>query len=131
MADSLNNRRLSHRTTLKYQLTLKSEDDHSLFGTVKNISRNGMHVLTLNGKQAGDNIRLRIDLPELLQNIYGKTIDIVASWRWSQPVDNAAKSTFYMAGFEYDIDALPLDSRFFIEHVLEGIPDHLLDTESL
>ncbi len=131
MALSADDRRHSNRTDLKYKLTLKSEQDQGLFGTVKNISKEGLHVMTLNGDQAGEDIRLIIGLPEILQAIYGKTIEIVASWRWSQPICEKTNTTFYMAGYEYDIEKLTSDSRFFIEHVLEGIPDHIMEIESV
>ncbi len=130
MALSTDNRRHSDRTDLKYKLTLQSEQDQRLFGTVKNISKQGLHVMTLSAEQAGEDIKLIIALPELLQAIYGKTIEIVASWRWSHPVNEGSDSVFYMAGYEYDIDELQSDSRFFIEHVLEGIPDQIMDIES-
>jgi len=127
MAISAEDRRVSNRTELKYKLTLKSEQNQRLFGTVKNISEKGLHVLTLNDKHEGEDIKLVISLPELLQTIYGQTIEIVASWRWSHPLNNQDDSAFYMAGYEYDINKQQQDSRFFIEHVLEGIPDHILD----
>lgn len=129
MALSADDRRLANRTELKYKLTLKSEQHQGLFGTVKNISKQGLHVMTLNGEQVGEDIKLIIALPELLQAIYGKTIEIVASWRWSHPIGDSPNSSFYMAGYEYDIEKLTTDSRFFIEHVLEGIPDHIMDIE--
>jgi len=130
MTISADDRRNSTRTDLTYKLTLKSAQHQGLFGTVKNISKEGLHVMTLNGQQAGEDIRLTIDLPELLQAIYGKTIEIVASWRWSHPVCEETNSAFYMAGYEYDIDALESNSRFFIEHVLEGIPDQIMEIKS-
>ena len=127
MVHPTNERRLSGRSDLKYKLTLRSEQNQHLFGTVKNISEKGLHIMTLNGQHKGDEIRLIITLPELLQAIYGKTIEIVASWRWSHPVNEHADTPFYMAGYEYDIEQLENDSRFFIEHVLEGIPEHIIE----
>ena len=120
-------RRLSVRTELKYKLTVKSEQNQRLFGTVKNISGKGLRVMTLNSHQEGDDIQLIISLPEMLQAIYGKSIQIVASWCWSHPVNDKTGTPFHMAGFKYDIDKLEKESRFFIEHVLEGIPEHILD----
>lgn len=131
MTLSEDDRRLSKRTALKYKLTLQSEQNQRLFGTVKNISKEGLHVMTLNGEQTGEDIKLVIGLPELLQSIYGKTIEIVASWRWSYPVCDNSNSAFYMAGYEYDIEKLKTDSRFFIEHVLEGIPEQIIEIESV
>jgi len=120
-------RRLSNRTDLTYKLTLKSEKNQRLLGTVKNISDKGLHILTLNDQHEGDNIKLVIALPELLQAMYGQSIEIVASWRWSHPLNDQEDSAFYMAGYEYDIDKLETHSRYFIDHVLEGIPEHILE----
>jgi len=127
MSNFVDERRVSNRTELTYKLTLTSEQNQRLLGTVKNISEKGLHVLTLNDKHEGDDIKLMISLPELLQAIYGQTIEIVASWRWSQPLNDQADTPFYMAGYEYDINKQKKDARFFIEHVLEGIPDHILE----
>jgi len=122
-------RRLSGRTELKYKLTLKSEQNQRLFGTVKNISEQGLHVMTLNTQQEADDIKLIISLPEKLQAIYGKSIEIVASWCWCHPVSDKPGTPFHMAGFEYDIDSLEQKARFFIEHVLEGIPEHIMEMD--
>jgi len=122
-----NDRRSSERTELKYKLTLKSEQNQRLFGTVKNISLTGLHVMTLNPHEEEKDIQLTISLPDMLQAIYGKSIEIVANWAWSRPLNDSPDNPFFMAGFEYNIDKLDKDSRFFIEHVLEGIPDHILD----
>ena len=127
MAITSGERRLSDRTELKYKLTLRSEHNQHLLGTVKNISKDGLHVMTLDNRQQGDDIKLVITLPELLQAIYGKSIEIVASWRWSRPVNDHADTPFYMAGYEYDIDKLGEETRFFIEHALENIPDHIME----
>ncbi len=127
MSNSADERRVSNRTELTYKLTLTSEQNQRLLGTVKNISEKGLHVLTLNDKHEGNDIKLTISLPELLQAIYGQTIEIVASWRWSQPLNDQSDIAFYMAGYEYDINKQEKDARFFIEHVLEGIPDHILE----
>ena len=120
-------RRQSDRTELKYKLTLQSEQNHRLFGTVTNISKDGLNIMTLDRYQEGDNIKLVIGLPELLQAIYGSSIEIVASWRWSQPLSDKPDMPFYMAGYEYDVDKLGKESRYFIEHVLDGIPDQILE----
>jgi len=127
MAISAEERRLSERTELKYILTIKSEQNQSIFGTVKNISKEGLHIMSLNGDQKGDDIKLVISLPESLQAIYGRSIEITANWRWSHPLNDRANGSFYMVGYEYDLDELEANSRFFIEHALEGIPEQILD----
>lgn len=128
MDTSAKERRLSDRTKLEYILTVKSEQNQSIFGTVKNVSKEGLHIMSLNGDKKGDNIKLVISLPESLQGIYGCSIEITADWRWSHPVNDRANGSFYMVGYEYDIDELEANSRFFIEHALEGIPEQILET---
>jgi hypothetical protein len=120
-------RRRSERVELKYKLTLRSEQKQHLFGTVTNISKQGMRILTLVDHEEGDNINLEIFLPEWLQAIYGKSIEIVASWRWCNPLNNQHDTPFYLAGYEFDLDSLAKESRLFIEHALEGIPDQIME----
>jgi hypothetical protein len=126
-AIAMEERRQAERVELKYKLILQSEQNRRLFGTVTNISKRGLHILTLDDHQEGDNIKLEIRLPELLQAIYGKSIEIIASWRWCNPVNNRQDTSFYTAGYEFDLENLTKESRLFIEHVLEGVPERILE----
>jgi hypothetical protein len=118
-------RRKNTRIPIDYKITVEASH-HEIFGSILNVSTGGLQILTLEHVPADREIQMTIFLPDWLAGMYGKTLSVFGTWRWSRPYKKSSDNAFFIAGFEFSQTSLPAETMLFIEHVMLGVPDQIV-----